>query len=149
TEDEFREIFRRQNAIDSAYEFEDPNDDSVRAAKAADEQAMMAQFKAQLPPDRVTQLDRSQDPDYQNLCVLSERFDLPDGTSQALLDMRQAAEDKKRELLSNKDIPPEQAEVALKAIQAETEKEARAALGDQAFGQYSQTAAWIQTLGTN
>jgi hypothetical protein len=149
TEDEFREIFRRQNAIDSAYEFEDPNDDSVRAAKAADEQAMMAQFKAQLPPDRVAQLDRSQDPDYQNLCVLSERFDLPDGTSQALLDMRQTAEDKRRELLSNKDIPLEQAEVALKAIQAETEKEARAALGDQAFGQYSQTAAWIQSLGTN
>ena len=149
TEDEFREMFRRQKAIDSAYQFEDPNDDSVRALKAADEQAMMAEFKAQLPPDRVAQLDRSQDPDYQNLCVLSERFDLPDGTSQALLDMRKAAEDQKRELLSNKDIAPERVEVALKAIQAETEQAARTALGDQAFGQYSQSARWIQNLGTN
>jgi hypothetical protein len=149
TEDEFREMFRRQKAIDSAYEFEDPNDDSVRAARSADEQAMMAEFKAQLPPDRAAQLDRSRDPDYQNLCVLSERFDLPDGTSEALLDMRQTAEDQKRALLSNKDIPPERVEVALKAIQAETEKAARAALGDDAFGQYSQTAAWIQNLGTN
>ena len=109
----------------------------------------MAEFKAQLPPDRVAQLDRSQDPDYQNLCVLSERFDLPDGTSQALLDMRKAAEDQKRELLSNKDIAPERVEVALKAIQAETEQAARTALGDQAFGQYSQSARWIQNLGTN
>lgn len=147
TKEEFREMFRRQKAIDSTYEYEDPNDDSVRAAKAAEEQAMMADFKAQLPPDRVAQLDRSQDPDYQSLCVLSERYDLPDGTSQTLLDMRQSAEDQKRELLSNKDITPEQVEVALKAIQAETERAARAALGDQAFGQYSQSATWIQYLG--
>jgi hypothetical protein len=149
TEDEFREMFRRQEAIDSAYEFQDPNDESVRAAKAADEQAMTAEFKGQLPPDRAAQLDRSQDPDYQNLSVLSERFDLPEGTSQAVLDMRQAAEEQKRALLSNKDIAPGEMEVALKAIQAETEHEARTALGDQAFAQYSQTATWIQGLGTN
>ena len=149
TEDEFREMFRRQNAIDSAYEFEDTNDDTVRAAKAADEQAMMAAFKAQLSPERAAQLDRSQDPDYQNLCVLSERYDLPDGSSQAILDMRQTAEEQKRQLLSNTDISPERLEVALKAIQAETENEARTALGDQAFSQYSKTASWLQNLGTN
>jgi hypothetical protein len=63
--------------------------------------------------------------------------------------MRQAAEEQKRALLSNKDIAPGEMEVALKAIQAETEHEARTALGDQAFGQYSQTATWIQGLGTN
>jgi hypothetical protein len=149
TEDEFREMFRRQKAIDSEYEYEDVNDESVRAAKAAEEQAMMAELKGQLPPERVTQLDRSQDPDYQSLCVLSERYDLPDGTSDALLNMRQTAEDQKRQLLANKDMSPDQIDVALKAMQAETEKEARAALGDEAFAQYSQSAAWIQSLGTN
>ncbi len=149
TEDEFRGMFRRQEAIDSKYQYEDTNDDTVRDGKAADELAMMTAIKAQLTPDRVAQLDRSQNPDYQNLCVLSERFDLPDGTSQTLLDVRQAAEAQRRELLSNKDIPPERLEVALKAIQAETEKAAQDALGDQAFGQYSQTAKWIQNLGTN
>jgi hypothetical protein len=149
TEDEFREMFRRQKAIDSTYQYEDTNDDTVRTARADGEKAMMTAMKEQLTPDRVAQLDRSQNPDYQNLCVLSERFDLPDGTSQTLLDMRQAAEAQRRELLSNKDIPPERLEVALKAIQAETEKAAQDALGDQAFGQYSQTAKWIQNLGTN
>jgi hypothetical protein len=149
TEDEFREMYRRRQAIDSAYEFQDTNDDAVRAGKAADEQKMMADLKAQLPPDRAAQLDRSQDPDYQSLCVLSERFDLPDGTSDALLDVRQAAEEQKRTLLSNKDIPPEEVEVALKSIQVATEQAARVALGDQAFAQYSQTASWIQSLGTN
>ncbi len=149
TEDEFREMFRRQKAIDSAYQYEDTNDDSVRAARAADEQAAMAEFKGQLSPDRLSQLDRSQDPDYQKLCVLSERFDLPEGTSQTLLEMRQAAESQRRELLSKTNIPPDRVEVALKAIQAETQEAARAALGDQAFGLYSQSATWIQKLGTN
>jgi hypothetical protein len=148
-EDEFREMFRRQSAIDSAYEFEDPNDEAVRAAKAADEQAMVAAFKTNLSPDRAIQLDRSQDPEYQDLCVLSERFDLPAGTSDALLDIRQTAEEQKRQLLSNKDIPPERVEVALEAIQAETEQAARVALGEQAFGQYLQTAKWLQNPGTN
>jgi hypothetical protein len=97
----------------------------------------------------VAQLARAQDPDYQNLCVLAERFDLPADTSQTLRDMRRAAEEEKRQLLSTKDIPPERVAVALKAIQAETEKAARAALGDQAFAQYSQSATWIQGLGTN
>lgn len=39
--------------------------------------------------------------------------------------------------------------LALKAIQAETERAARAALGEQAFAQYAQSAAWLQSLGTN
>jgi hypothetical protein len=149
TEDEFRKMFRLQQAIDSAYEFEDTSDATVRAAKAADEQSMMTEFKSQLAPDRVAALDKSQDPDYQNLCVLGQQFDLPDGTSDAILDIRRTAEEQKQQLLSNQDIPPERVAVALKAIQAETEKETRTALGDQAFGQYSQSAKWIQNLGSN
>ena len=69
--------------------------------------------------------------------------------SDALLDIRQTAEEQKRQLLSNKDIPPERVEVALQAIQAETEQAARVALGEQAFGQYLQTAKWLQNPGTN
>jgi hypothetical protein len=149
TETEFRALFQKQKDIDSAYEFADPNDEAVREAKAADEKAMLDGFKSQLPVDRVAQLDLSQNPDYQNLCVLSERYDLPDGTSQALLDMRKTAEEEKQVLLSKKDIAPEQMDVALKAIEAETEKAARAALGDQAFAQYAAGAKWIRSLGTN
>jgi hypothetical protein len=149
TETEFRALFQKQKDIDSAYEFTEPNDEAVREAKAADEKAMLDSFKSQLPGERVAQLDLSQNPDYQNLCVLSERYDLPDGTAQALLDMRKTAEEQKQVLLSNKDIAPEQMEVALKAIEAETEKTARAALGDEAFAQYAAGATWIRGLGTN
>jgi hypothetical protein len=148
TEDEFRDLFRRQQAIDAAYAYEDMSDPAVRAAKAAAEQSMMSDVKAQLGPDRAAALDRTKDPDYQNLSVLTERFDLPAETSQTIVDMRQAAEDEKRQLLANKEIPPERIEAALKAIEAETERAARETLGDKAYAQYSQSAGWIHSLGT-
>jgi hypothetical protein len=149
TEDEFRDLFRRQQAIDAAYAYDDMTDPTVRAAKAADEQNMMSDVKTQLTPDRAAALDRSKDPDYQNLTLLTERFELPTETSQAILDMRQTAEDEKQQLLANKEIAPEQVALALKAIEAETEKAARETLGDQAYSQYSQSAGWIHDLGGN
>ncbi len=147
TEAEFRDLFRRQQAIDAAFAYEDTNASTVRASKATAEEAMLAEFKGQLAPERVAELTRAQDPEYQQLCVLAERFDLPAETSQTVADMRQAAEEEKRQLLTNKDIPPERIAVALKAIQAETEKAARAAMGEEAYAQYSRSAAWIQNLG--
>jgi hypothetical protein len=148
TEDEFRDLFRRQQAIDAAYAYEDMSDPTVRAAKAAEEQSMMGDVKAQLSPDRAAALERARDPEYQNLSLLTERFDLPAETSQAILDMRQTAEDEKQQLLANKEIPPERLEAALKAIEAETERAARETLGDKAYAQYSQSAGWIHNLGT-
>jgi hypothetical protein len=148
TEDEFRDLFRRQQAIDAAYAYEDMSDPSVRAAKAAQEQSMMSDVKAQLTPDRAAALERAKDPEYQNLSLLTERFDLPAETSQTIVDMRQAAEDQKQQLLANKEIPPERVEVALKAIEAETERAARETLGDKAYAQYSQSAGWLHNLGT-
>jgi hypothetical protein len=149
TEAEFRDLFQRQQAIDSAYAYEDMSDPAVRAAKAAEEQTMMSEVKTQLGPDRAAALDRAKDPDYQTLSLLTERFDLPAETSQTIVDMRQTAEDEKQQLLANKDIPPERVEAALKAIEAETERAARQTLGDQAFVQYSQGAGWMTNLGRN
>ncbi len=149
TQEEFLDLYQRQKAIDDAYEFEDANDPTVSAAKASDEAEAMKSFKESLTDDRVAQLDRSQDPDYQNLCVLSQRYDLPADAAGTLLDMRQAVEEERQKLLSDKNIAPERVEAALQAIQAETEKAARETLGEKAFTQYSQSAAWIKNLGTN
>jgi len=110
-------------------------------------------MRSQFPPtrlgDRVGQFDRSRDPDYQSLCVLSERYGLPADASETLVAMRQAVAEEKQKLLSNKDIPPERLHAALDAIQAETEKAARETLGEKVFAQYSQTAAWLKNPGTN
>jgi hypothetical protein len=149
TDQEFRALFDKQKAIDDAYEFEDINDVTVSAAKASDEAEVWASFKANLAGDRVAQFERSQDPEYQDLTLLGARYDLSADTPQTLIEMRQAAEEEKAKLLSNKDIPPDRADAALEAIQAETEKAFRATLGEQAYAQYAQTAAWIKNLGAH
>jgi hypothetical protein len=147
TEEEFRALFDKQKAIDSAYDFEDTSDATVCAAKAADETAMLAAFKGNLVGDRVAQFERSQDPEYRSLTLLSARYDLPAETAGTILEMRRAAEEEKNKLLSNKDIPPERIGPALEAMQAEAEKAARATLGDQAYAQYEQSATWIKNMG--
>jgi len=149
TEQEFRALFEKQKTIDDAYEFEDTSDATVSAMKASDEAQMLASFQASLIGDRVAQFERAHDPEYQNLTLLSARYDLPADAPGTLLDMRRAAEEEKAKLLSNKDIPPERVEAALEAIQAETEKAVRATLGEQAFAQYAPSAAWIKNLGAH
>ena len=149
TEEEFRALFDKQKSIDEAYEFEDAGDPAVIAAKTSDEAAIMAEYKGNLTGERVAQFERSQDPEYQNLTLLSARYDLPDDASETVFEMRQAAEEEREKLLSNKEIPPERVDMALEAIQAETEKATRATLGDQAFAQYAQSAAWIKNLGAH
>jgi hypothetical protein len=149
TEQEFRALFDKQKAIDEAYEFQDTNDPTVLAAKTADEARMMQEFKGNLAGDRAGQLERSQDPEYRSLTLLSQRYDLPADTADTLLSMRLAVEDAKRKLLSNKDIAPDRLATALQAMQEETEKVVRETLGDKAFEQYSPSAPWIKSVGTN
>ena len=150
SEAEFREIFQRQQAIEAKYAFENLTDETVRAARAADEETAQAQIKSFLGQARATEFDRAQNEDYRTLCVLSERFDLPSYTTQAVADMRQVAELERSKLLANKQISPERREQALKAIQTETERNVRQALGEKVFGEYSQSAGgWMKNLGAN
>jgi hypothetical protein len=149
SEVEFREMFKRQQAIDSAYAYVDMSDPAVRAQKASEEQSMVSDFESHLAPDRAAALEHTKDADYRTVSLLAEQFDLPAETSQTIVDMRQAAEDQRKQLLANPDIPPDRMEVALKAIEAETEKAARQTLGEKAYAQYSQSNTWIRGLGSN
>ncbi len=146
---EFRDMFQRQQAIDAAYAYQDMTDPNVRAAKAAEEQSMMSDMESKLSPDRAAALERTKDADYQTVSVLAERYDLPPETSQTIVDMRQTAEDEKKQLLADKEIPPDRLAAALKAIEAETERAARQTLGDKAYAQYSESNKWIHSLGAN
>jgi hypothetical protein len=63
--------------------------------------------------------------------------------------MRQLAEDARRQLLSNQNLPADRRNAALNAIQAEAERAMRETLGDQAYTEYSRGASWIRGLGAN
>jgi tRNA U38,U39,U40 pseudouridine synthase TruA len=149
TEAEFRQIFAREQALDTAYAYQDTNDPDVRAAQAADEQKMTQDLQTLLGPDRFAQFEQTGNPDYQSLTLLAERFDLPPDVSQTVLDMRRLAEEARSQLLSNQDIPADRRNAALNAIQAEAERATRQTLGDKAYDEYTRSATWIRGLGAN
>jgi hypothetical protein len=147
SEAEFQKIFEREQALDAAYAYQDTNDETVLAAKTADEQKMRAAIEAELGPERAAQFEQAGNPDYQNLTLLAERFDLTPDVSQSVLDMRRLAEDARNQLLSNPDLPADRRAAALNAIQAEAERATREALGEKAYTEYSRSATWIKELG--
>jgi hypothetical protein len=149
TEAEFQAIFSREQALDAAYAYQDTNDETVRAAKAADEQKMLADLEAALGPDRAAQFEQARNPDFQSLTLLAERFDLPPEITQTVQNMRQLAEDARRQLLSSQDITEDRRNAALNAIQAEAERATRETLGEKAYAEYSRSATWLRGLGAN
>jgi len=149
TQAEFQEIFSRERALDAAYAYQDTNDETVGAAKAADEQKMLADLEAALGPERAAQFEQAGNPDFQSLTLLAARFDLPPEVSQTVLEMRRLAEEARSQLLINQDIPADRRNAALNAIQAEAERATRETLGDKAYAEYSRSATWIRGLGAN
>lgn len=89
-------------------------------------------------------------PDYREVFVFSERYDLPDTVSQSLVAMRTVAEQQREQLLANRNLSDETKAQALRAIQAETEKTLRQTLGDKVYAAYAQSAGgWLRELGAN
>lgn len=150
TEAEFREIYQRQKAIDAAFAYQDLNDPSVRASKAAAEKQMEDELFTTLGQSRMADYQTVKNPDYREVFVFSERYDLPDTVSQSLVAMRTVAEQQREQLLANRNLSDETKAQALRAIQAETEKTLRQTLGDTVFAAYSRSAGgWVRGLGAN
>jgi hypothetical protein len=150
SETEFREIYQRQKAIDSAFAYQDLSNPVVRAAKDAADQQMEAELYSVLGQSRMADFEKVKNPDYRETFVFSDRFDLPDNVSQSLVEMRSTAEQQRQLLLSDQNLSDERKTQALRAIQAETEKTLRQTLGDKVYGVYSQSAGgWVRELGAN
>jgi hypothetical protein len=150
SETEFREIYQRQKAIDSAFAYQDLSDPTVRAAKNAAEKQMEDELSATLGPSRMTDYQKVKNPDFREVYLFSDRFDLPDNISQSLVTVRSIAEQQRDQLLSDTALPDDKRVAALRAIQAETEKTLRQTLGDQVYTAYTQSAGgWLRQFGTN
>jgi hypothetical protein len=144
SETEFRAIFSREHALDAAYAYQDTNDPAVAAAKAADEEKLKSDIEAALTPDRVAQFEQASSPDFQNLTLLAQRYQLPDDVAQTMLDMRRQVEDARRQLTSNLTLTADQRAAALQNVQTLTEQTARETLGAQAYAEYSRSATWLR-----
>jgi hypothetical protein len=150
SEAEFREIYQRQKAIDATFANQDLNDPTVRAAKDAAQKQMEDELFSALGQSRMVDFQTVKNPDYRDVFLFSERFDLPDTVSQSLVAMRTVAQQQREQLLANANMSDEIKAQALRAIQAETEKTIRQTLGDKVYAAYTQSAGgWLRELGAN
>jgi hypothetical protein len=150
TETEFREIYQRRKAIDAAYAYQDSSDPTVRASKQAAEQQMENELYSVLGQSRMADYEKAKSPDYREVFVFSDRFDLPDNVSQSLVEMKSMAEQQRQQLLATGNLSEENRAAALRAIQAEAEKTLRQTLGDKVYAEYSQSAGgWVRGLDAN
>lgn len=148
TEKEFREIFQRQQEIDARYQYQNLQDETVRAAKDADQAKMEEELKATLGETRMQEFVRSKDEEYRNVYTLSEQYDLPPGTTDNLVEMHKIVESERQKLLTDPQIPNDRRALALKQMRTETERQFRETLGEKAYTAYTQGAgSWIQGLG--
>jgi hypothetical protein len=117
------------------------------ATNAFGQQQQRDRMKDLLGPERFTQFERAQNPQYQEFYQVAERFEMP---SQAIADayeMRKIAEEKAGDVRGDKGMSPEDRMAALKAIHIEIDRALETALGAQAFAIYrSRSGQWLDQL---
>ncbi|MEO6034001.1 MAG: hypothetical protein ABIQ35_01970 [Verrucomicrobiota bacterium] len=140
SEAEFRQIYELQKA--AGEKFADASSSEVAQKEIQDE------LKRQLGDARYAEYERAQNPDFRNACVFAEVYELPISTAQTIFDIKQIAEEERRNLLANSTVAERDQIAALKAIQTETEKSLRQTMGSKIFANYAQsTGRWIENLG--
>ena len=82
------------------------------------------------------------------MCVFAERYELPQTTTQTLLEIKQIAEKARQSLLAEQGLAEAERAAALKAIQEETQRALRQNLGEKLFPAYARNAGnWLDGLG--
>lgn len=148
SEAEFRQIFEMEKAMEEKFTFANFSDEKVLREKASAQKKIQDELKRQWGDARYAEYERAQNPDFRSASVFAEVYELPVSTAQSIFEIKQIAEGERRNLLANSSISEAQRLEALKAIQVETEKSLRAAMGAKIFSNYSQSQGkWIQNLG--
>jgi hypothetical protein len=147
SEEEFRKIYGLLRSHDDRFGFVDATNDLVVRAKDKEEQEIEAELHQMMGDARFAEYQRARNPDYRNLCLFTELYELPASTAQTIFDIKQIAERERLNLFSRQDITADGRSEALKAIQAETEKSLLQLLGTKILSTYTQTSGrWVNEL---
>ena len=129
TADEFKALFRVRKAFDDrAEEAGGPAPDRDRDQKQLDDQ-----MRAALGEARFAEFKRAQDPDFQNLYRVAERYQLPPSAAAKLYDIKRSADEYRRSLETNNQLIGEQRYAALQAMATEVQRSVKEVLGEKGF----------------
>ena len=152
SEEEFRRLFSLQRSFDESFSEAMLSGDpaAMRARAKAQQEAQLAlaeEARKVLGPERFTQYQRVQDPDYRTLLQLGERFTLAEDVANRVYTMKQAAEYYRSQVSANPAFTDEQRQRAVEAMARETERSIAGTLGNQAYGAYQQNGGqWLEEI---
>ena len=154
SQEEFRKLFAVQKTFDdqfnAAFNPADENSMEIRArAQQEAQSALDAEIQRNLGPERFAQFERTQDGDYQTLRQITERFNLPSETANAVFDMKLAAERQKQLVELNPGLTEAQRTAMLAAIANETGRSIAGMMGDDVYKAYYRNGGqWLNDLST-
>jgi hypothetical protein len=141
TEEEFRRIFRLRQAYEEttaglalAETDAGPEElDQVALQHERAQAALEAELKSTLGKDRYDTYQKIQEPNFQTLSRVAERFGLPSQVANEAYEHVRLAQEHSQKLLSDATIDPAKRDEALRAISQETQAAVSKILGEQAF----------------
>jgi len=117
------------------------------ATNAFGQQQQRDRMKDLLGPERFSEFERAQNPQYQEFYEVAERFEVPNQTIAEAYEMRKIAEEEAGNVRGDKGISAEERVAALKAIHIEIGRSLETALGAQAFAIYHlRSGQWLDQL---
>jgi hypothetical protein len=143
TREQYEAIFDiRKKYGDSIYNYGDVETKEARDQVAETKKAMDAEIAGAWGPEKAREYERSQDYSYQQIAQLAKRNDLPADVAVKVYDFKDAAEKSAKQVREDKSLTPEQRDVALKQIRAETEKTVQAVLPEPVYKKYLGYGGW-------
>jgi hypothetical protein len=148
TEDEFRAIFKVQQAFDQQY---GANNDQLTSDQRAERQKyqgeVLDQLQSVLSPDRLAEYKEETDPKFLAVNQVLSRFDLPATATKQVMDIQGDITKRADAIRQDKSISDAERASQLSALADEATTRATSVVGDRGFEAYRQTAgSWIQGL---
>ncbi len=128
TSDEFKAVFRLRREFDE--KFQDVGDG---AEKDRAQQQLDDQTRALLGAGKFAEMKRAQDPDFQQLYHVTEKYQLPATAAARLYEIKRTADEYRRGLETNNQLIGEQRYAAIEAMATEVQRSVKEVLGEKGF----------------
>ncbi|HXQ82029.1 MAG TPA: hypothetical protein VN775_11990 [Opitutaceae bacterium] len=139
TEDEFRAIFRVQQAFDQQYGSMGPLSPDQQRERQAHKADVAAQVQDILGPDRFAEYKRDTDPAYQAVSRLVERLDLPPAAAQQVVALQDDISKRADAIRKDQSLAAADRSSQLAALADEATSKVASVLGDRGLAAYKQT----------
>lgn len=147
SEDEYRALFKLQQAFDAKYGNSEYLTADQRRERNAGQADLLKQAESVLPPDRFAELKAKTDPNYLAAYAVVTRLQLPATATADVVAVQKDINQRAQTVATDRSLTGEQRTSQLQALGAEAVARLSPTLGDAGLAAYKQSGGgWINTL---